>query len=536
MAKRTIAFGLLGQQLDAGPKGPARWERWRPTIGLCQQEDLHVDRLELLVQGAPRALVERLVEDVGTVSPETEVAVTELSIRDPWDFADVYGALHAFARDYAFRPGDDHLIHITTGTHVVQICWFLLAESRRVPAKLVQTYPPRRKDMGPEGGTAVIDLDLSRYDALAERFAAERADDLSFLKAGIDTRNAAFNRLIEEIETVAIRARDPILLHGPTGAGKTNLARRIYELKRRQHQVSGDFVEVNCATLRGDHRDLSTLFGHKRRAPSPGRPTTRGPACSKRRTSGLLFLDEIGELGLDEQAMLLRAIEEGVFLPVGADRPSASDFQLIAGTNRDLGASVREGTFREDLLARIQLWTFELPGLAARREDVAPNLDFELAQAERSTGRRTTMNKEARQRFLAFAKAPSSTWAGNFRDLNAAVRRMATLSDSGRITAKLVDAETARLERQWRGLEGSDAGGLVAEVLGADRATELDRFDRVQLEEVLAVCRASRSLSDAGRTLFAVSRTKRRTANDADRLSKYLAKFDLRWADVGPDA
>ena len=91
----------------------------------------------------------------------------------------------------------------------------------------------------------------------------------------------------------------------------------------------------------------------------------------------MLFLDEVGELGLDEQAMLLRALEEKRFLPLGSDRELSSDFQLIAGTNRDLAGAVREGRFRDDLLARINLWTFSLPGLTDRREDIAPNLDYD---------------------------------------------------------------------------------------------------------------------------------------------------------------
>ncbi|WP_204268441.1 sigma 54-interacting transcriptional regulator, partial [Escherichia coli] len=80
-------------------------------------------------------------------------------------------------------------------------------------------------------------------------------------------------------------------------------------------------------------------------------------------------LDEIGELGLDEQAMILRAIEDKRFLPVGSDKEAASEFQLIAGTNRDLGEAVAAGQFRDDLYARLNLWTFQLPGLAERRED-----------------------------------------------------------------------------------------------------------------------------------------------------------------------
>src|SRR6266404_5868488 len=84
---------------------------------------------------------------------------------------------------------------------------------------------------------------------------------LSHLKGGIDTKNAAFNHLIDRIEQVAIATRDPLLLMGPTGAGKSRLARRIYELKKMRHTITGEFIDVNCATLRGDGA-MSTLFGH----------------------------------------------------------------------------------------------------------------------------------------------------------------------------------------------------------------------------------------------------------------------------------
>ena len=99
------------------------------------------------------------------------------------------------------------------------------------------------------------------WDRIAARFRKETTEARSFLKSGIPTRNAGFNRLIEQIEHVAVNSRDPVLLMGPTGAGKSQLARRIHELKKTRHQIAGAFVEVNCATLRGDAA-MSALFGH----------------------------------------------------------------------------------------------------------------------------------------------------------------------------------------------------------------------------------------------------------------------------------
>ncbi len=333
--------------------------------------------------------------------------------------------------------------------------------------------------------------------------------------------------MIEEIEQVAVRSRAPILLMGPTGAGKSQLARKIYELKKLRHQVAGPFVEVNCATLKGDSA-MSALFGHKKGA-FTGAVQDR-PGLLKSADKGLLFLDEIGELGRDEQAMILRAIEEGRFLPVGSDSEAKSEFQLIAGTNRNLMEEVAAGNFREDLFARLNLWTFALPGLAERREDIAPNLDYELDRFAEREGTRVSFNKEARERYLAFAEGPSARWQGNFRDLAASVTRMATLSPTARIDREAVDMEASRLARLWSGDKAEE--GVLTVLLGHEMLAGIDPFDRVQLEFVVKVCRRSASLSDAGRTLFVTSRAQRKSTNDSDRLRKYLAKFDLDWTAI----
>jgi len=526
MGKRQVVFGMLGIQLDAGT-GPGRWQKWRPTVALGMHDDFVPDRIELLVDarrfGALTALVR---EDLALTAPDTAVHVHDTYMADPWEFEGVYACLHDFLAGYAFQPDEeDYYIHITTGTHVSQICWFLLTESRHFPGRLLQTSPPRKQHVGDPGTYAVIDLDLSRYDHIAQRFAQQQLQDRDLLKGGIATRNPAFNRMIEQIETVATRSRAPMLLMGPTGAGKSQLARRVFDLKKLKHQLPGRFVEVNCATLRGDGA-MSTLFGHTKGAYTGAVSDRAGLLRSA--DKGLLFLDEIGELGQDEQAMLLRALEEKRFLPVGSDREVESDFQLIAGTNRDLQQAVRAGRFREDLLARLNLWTYPLPGLAQRSEDIEPNLDFELERWSREQHERVRFNAEARTRYLAFATSPDATWRGNFRDLGASLMRLATLANAGRIQTDGVEEEIARLRAQWHG--GTDVSPLDA-LLG-EAAAELDRFDRVQLEDVVRVCARSASLSAAGRELFAVSRTQRASTNDADRLRKYLARFGLDWEQV----
>jgi transcriptional regulatory protein RtcR len=526
MAKKRVVIGFLGTTLDVGG-GDNRWRRWRPTVALCQHEHFLVDRLEILHGGNSLALAERVRGDVGMVSPETEVRFQPMDLKDPWDFEEVYGALHDFARAYPFDPeNEDYLINLTTGAHVAQICWFLLIEARYIPAQILQLAPPRRWQDGGPGDYSVIDIDLSRYDRIATRFKAEQAEDASFLKSGIATRNEAFNRMIDRIEQVAIRSKAPLLLTGPTGAGKSQLARRIYDLKAMRRQVEGAFVEVNCATLRGDNA-MSALFGHRKGA-FTGAAQDR-PGLLRAADRGILFLDEIGELGLDEQAMILRAIEDKRFLPVGADQEAASNFQLIAGTNRDLAGAIGKGAFREDLYARLNLWTFELPGLRDRREDIEPNIEFELKRCAEREGSQAAFNREARQRYLAFAVSPEAEWTANFRDLGASITRMATLAPAGRITEDVVQEEIERLRRLWRRSARPAADDLLASLLGAEQLAGLDLFDRLQLAEVVRVCRRSASLSTAGRALFAASRGRKASVNDADRLRKYLARFGLDW-------
>lgn len=523
--KPLIVIGFLGSTLDASNFGPSRWNKWRPSVGLCMHEDLRVDRFVLLYGEQHRRLADYVVDDIAAVSPETTVELHRIDFVDAWDFEEVYGKLLDFAHAFPFDPdAEDYLIHITTGTHVAQICLFLLSEARYLPGRLLQTQPVRGGHADGRGRWNAIDLDLSRYDSIATRFAAASIESTSFLKSGIDTRNERFNRMIDEIEQVAIRTRSPLLLMGPTGAGKSQLARRIYELKKLKHQVRGPFVEVNCATLKGDSA-MSALFGHRKGA-FTGAIADR-PGLLRSADGGMLFLDEIGELDLDEQAMILRAIEEKRFLPVGSDREVQSEFQLVAGTNRDLARAVTEGGFRDDLYARLNLWIFALPGLADRREDIAPNLDYELDRFAEREGIRATFNREARERYLAYAMSGEARWPGNFRDLAASVTRMATFSPKGRIDVDCVDAEIARLRRLWNPLSASadDLGTLFE----PDALAALDPFDRAQLAYVVSICRTSRSLSEAGRTLFAVSRMQRSSANDADRLRKYLARFDLSW-------
>ena len=145
---KTVVIGYLGSQLDGGATVD-RWNRWRPSVSVCQHEDFLVDRFELLIDKRSKRLAKVVGEDLQSVTPETDVRIHEVSFVDPWDFEEVYGAMHDFARAYKFKTDkENYLVHITTGTHVFQICAFLLTESRHLPGRLLQTAPPKGNERG----------------------------------------------------------------------------------------------------------------------------------------------------------------------------------------------------------------------------------------------------------------------------------------------------------------------------------------------------------------------------------------------------
>ncbi|MDN5566919.1 MAG: RNA repair transcriptional activator RtcR [Psychrobacter sp.] len=560
---KTAVIGFLGTTLDNG-FNDKRWQRWRPTVSLGLHDELLVDELHILYSKRDKRLFKIIKNDVAQVSPQTKVIGHHVSLSSPWDFADVYAELYDFAAVFDFQDNTDYLLHLTTGTHVAQICWFLLVEAGFIPADLIQTSPcPRPDQADPQGRYQVIDLDVSRYDGLRERFEAEKQQHWQTLQANLVTQNAAYQKLISDIEKVATRSAAPILLMGATGAGKSQLAGQIYALKKaKASSTQGkntleQFIEVNCATLRGDTA-MSVLFGHVKGA-FTGAATSRD-GLLKSADGGLLFLDEIGELGLDEQAMLLTALEEQRFYPLGSDKPISVSFQLMAGTNKDLRQAVANGEFRADLFARLNTWTFFLPSLKDRLEDLPANIDYELARLGSEQQQHYRFTPEARQLYESFAMSADATWQGNFRDLTASMIRLTTLAESKVIRNDDVQAEIERLTHLWELPDSSNGsnslnGGngrtknspdttldsetieqgshnILRKYLDEEILTTIDPFDAVQLAYVIEVCIRHKNQAAAGRYLYANSRDKLKSPNDSDRLRKYLLKFGLRFDEL----
>jgi len=528
---KTVAISILGTMMDRRGKGDKRWDKWRPTISMCQHDDLLIDRLELLFDNHSQNLANQVTEDIVRVSPETQVIHHRVNFNDPWDFETVYSDLLDFARGYDFKPSKEkYLTHITTGTHVAQICLYLLTEAGYLPGQLIQTSPAKRGSNAP-GQYQIIDLDLSKYDQIASRFKKEHQEGTIYLKGGIETNSAQFNAMIEQLEQVSVRSNEPILITGPTGAGKSQLAQRIFELRKQRGKLEGKLVSVNCATLKGENA-MSALFGHKKGAFTGAAADRAGLLMEA--NGGLLFLDEIGELGLDEQAMLLKAIEDKRFMPFGSDKEASSDFQVIAGTNKDLSKLTNEGLFREDLLARIDLWTYQLPSLNERLEDLQPNIDYELEAFSNKSGYLISFNKAAREKYLKFGMSAEAIWSANFRDLNASITRMGTLADGGRITTTVVDDEINRLKRKWQTTpqDSWSPSVIIDPILGTGSSESIDYYEQLKLANLIQVCQESRSMAEAGRKLFNISRENKKSSNDSHRVKQLLEKYGISFEDI----
>lgn len=531
LKKKNIVIGFVGTKLDQARQkanGTSK-QKWRPTLSLFDHDELPIDGLVLIYDPHHQELFDALSDEIATLSPKTTLIGKQISIEDPWDFAQMYGKLYDFTHEFDFDTDhNNYYLHITTGTHVAQICWFLLIDAHYLPAQILQTAPDKHNK---KSKYRIIDLDLSRYDALTSRFAKEEAKHWQALQSNIASYNADFNHLINQVQKVATRSTAPILIMGATGVGKSKLAKQIFTLKKQIFQLTGNFVDVNCATLKGDSA-MSALFGHIKGAFTGATSSRTG--YLKSADGGLLFLDEIGELGADEQAMLLKALEDKSFFAVGADTPTLANFQLIAGTNKDLRAEVAAGNFREDLWARLNTWTFFLPSLNKRREDIAPNIAFELSCFATLHQQNIHFAKDAYADYLAFAKSDDAIWQGNFRDLSASINRMATLCPKNCIDKATVADEIATLKQLWQVSSPTAPNEhLLATFFSQSDLDALDEFDKIQLAGVIGVCQKSHSLAEAGRTLFAHSRTQKKSSNDSDRLKKYLAKFGLTWEQVG---
>jgi sigma-54 dependent transcriptional regulator, flagellar regulatory protein len=245
-------------------------------------------------------------------------------------------------------------------------------------------------------------------DAAAE--VAEAADGLYGVSPGIGRIRTVIDRVAQSDATV--------LVAGESGTGKEVVARAIHARSPRRDKR---FVAINCGAI-PEHLIESELFGHVRGA-FTGAVADR-PGCFRSADGGTLFLDEISDLPLHLQVKLLRVLQERTFRPVGSETTVAVDVRIIAATNRDLPAQVKQGTFREDLFYRLNVITIDLPPLRERREDIPLLIRHLLRQFSDLHGRRVSGFSIAAGRLLLQHHYP-----GNIRELENIVEHTVALCD-----------------------------------------------------------------------------------------------------------
>jgi transcriptional regulator with GAF, ATPase, and Fis domain len=278
--------------------------------------------------------------------------------------------------------------------------------------------------------------------------------------------SAALRAVLQEVDQVAV-SDATVLITGESGTGKELIAGAIHAASPRRARA---LVKVNCAAMPANLIE-SELFGHERGAFTGA--TLKREGRFSLADGGTLFLDEIGELPLELQAKLLRVLQEGEFEPVGSSRTRRVDVRVVAATNRDLGALVRDGGFRGDLYYRLNVFPLRLPPLRERAEDIPELVECFL---QRFATRHARSFEPLSQTDLQLLKA--CPWPGNVRELHNVVERAAVAARDGRLDF----ARALRGSSTPRPLAGSIPAARIFTV------PELEEIERTNLVLALQSC------------------------------------------------
>ena len=323
-----------------------------------------------------------------------------------------------------------------------------------------------------EHGRLVAEVRDLRAERLARDLAGEVVSESAAMRAAVDlARRVA-------------PTRSTVLLTGETGTGKEVLAGLIHRFSPRRE---GPLVKVNCAALPETLLE-SELFGHERGAFTGADRSRIGRF--EQASGGTLFLDEVGDTSPATQAKLLRVLQEQEFHRLGGTRILRTDARIVAATNRDLALRVREGSFREDLLFRLDVIRIELPPLRERPEDVLALAQRFLLELAEGGGRPVRGFSEG-----ALRRLQSHPWPGNVRELHNAIERAVLMAEGPRIRpedlALCGDAAPAAAAPGWAASEGFDLRALERSVV----IEALERSGWVQKDAALLLGVSRRKLN-----------------------------------------
>lgn len=407
------------------------------------------------------------------------VEVFQTALTSPTDYGEIYqAAVRVVSGIAALRKEQYQLtFHLSPGTPAMAAVWVLLAKTL-YPAKLIESS----KEHGVRPVSIPFDI-AAEYLPDLLRTSDERLEKLSAglppeapAFADIVYRSPSMKRLITKAQLVALRSI-PVLIEGESGTGKELLARAIHGASPRKDRP---FVPVNCGAIPAELVE-SELFGHEKGAFTGATREKRG--YFEAADGGTLFLDEVGELPLAAQVKLLRALQEGEVVRVGAVSPVAVDVRVIAATNRKLTEEVAAGRFREDLFYRLAVAVMQVPALRDRSGDLSLLIDHLLDQinvqhASTPGFQHKKVSANAKNLLL------QHTWPGNIRELMNTLQRAAIWSAGPSISAE--DMREALLPPPR-----SSEVSLLDKPLG-------DGFDLQEVLELVARHYLQRALDEAG--------------------------------------
>jgi len=297
-------------------------------------------------------------------------------------------------------------------------------------------------------------------------------------------KSAGLRRVLDYVAIVAPTAAT-VLLHGETGTGKELIARAIHNLSPRRDR---SFVHLNCAAIPSGLVE-SELFGHERGAFTGA--LTQKAGRFELADRGTLFLDEIGDISLDLQPKLLRALQEREFERLGSARTIRVDVRLIAATHRDLSMLIRNNQFREDLFYRLNVFPIEIPPLRERREDIPLLVHYFVLRASRRMQKRIrSVPKQAMEALV------NADWPGNIRELENFIERCVIFTQGNELNVPRAELRRSaasaastfeQAERQviiqaLKGASGRIAGpGGAAERLGLKRTTLQNKMYKLNM-------------------------------------------------------
>ena len=376
-------------------------------------------------------------------SRDFDVVLTDLSMPET-------SGLEVCERVIAIRP--DVPVVLITGNATLETAMGAI----RAGAYDFVTKPIESKTLGVVVSRAVQHRRLR--EQIKQLRAARDANQNSIIVGG----SPAMRKVADLIERVG-ESDASVLIHGETGTGKELVARAVHNKSKRRE---GPFVAINCAAV--PHSLLeSELFGHARGAFTDAKATRVG--LFQQANGGTLFLDEIGELPIDVQPKLLRALQERKVRPVGDNREIPYDARIVAATNRDLENEVHEKRFREDLYYRINVVKLEVPPLRSRGSDTLHLAHHFLKQfAERSGKPTLELSERAAERLMAYE------WPGNVRELENCIEHAVALARFDQVTVEDLPEK----------LRGYLAGSFVAT---ANDPTEIVTMEELEKRYLLRV-------------------------------------------------